>query len=88
MYVDQQHRLRWIPLTQALALGEGFVKVTGEVGTGKTLLCRRLMAHLPASVVTACIFNPGLTLQACCANWLKSWGRCQQIRTMSKPCTV
>ena len=42
-------------------LGRRFVKVTGEVGTGRDLLCRRLMAHLPASVVTACIFNQVLT---------------------------
>ncbi len=60
VYVDQQHQAALETLVQALAQGEGFVKVTGEVGTGKTLLCRRLMAHLPASVVTACLFNPRL----------------------------
>ena len=30
----------------ALAAGEGFIKITGEVGTGKTLLCRRLLNTL------------------------------------------
>lgn len=38
--------------------GEGFIKITGEVGTGKTLLCRKFMAMLDASFVTAYIPNP------------------------------
>lgn len=33
-------------LNWALAQGEGFIKVTGEVGTGKTLLCRKLLGEL------------------------------------------
>jgi MSHA biogenesis protein MshM len=45
----------------ALAGGEGFVKITGEVGTGKTLLCRRLLAALDENWVTAYIPNPSLT---------------------------
>ena len=35
-------------LRVALAEGEGFIKVTGEVGTGKTLLCRALLKQLDA----------------------------------------
>lgn len=33
-------------LLSALSLSEGFMKVTGEVGTGKTLICRKLINHL------------------------------------------
>src|SRR6185436_9759398 len=40
--------------------GEGFIKITGEVGTGKTLLCRKFMATLDAEFVTAYIPNPYL----------------------------
>ena len=40
--------------------GEGFIKITGEVGTGKTLLCRKFMATLDESFVTAYIPNPFL----------------------------
>lgn len=47
-------------LLVALSSGEGFIKVTGEVGTGKTLLCRQLLNLLDASVVTAYIPNPFL----------------------------
>ena len=44
----------------ALRSGEGFVKVTGEVGVGKTLLCRTLLKSLSNSFVTATITNPYL----------------------------
>jgi len=40
--------------------GEGFIKITGEVGTGKTLLCRKFMATLDKNFVTAYIPNPFL----------------------------
>ena len=44
----------------ALRSGEGFVKVTGEVGVGKTLLCRKLLKSLGDRFVTAYIHNPYL----------------------------
>jgi MSHA biogenesis protein MshM len=47
-------------LTTALKTGEGFIKVIGEVGTGKTLLCRKLLNELPHHFVTAYIPNPYL----------------------------
>lgn len=36
----------------------GFTLLTGEVGLGKTLLCRYLMRHLPVNTRTAYVFNP------------------------------
>jgi MSHA biogenesis protein MshM len=42
------HRAALNVLHVALASGEGFIKITGEVGTGKTLLCRKLLADLDA----------------------------------------
>jgi MSHA biogenesis protein MshM len=47
-------------LLVAVANGEGFIKITGEVGTGKTLLCRKLLATLADSCITAYIPNPSL----------------------------
>ena len=48
-------------LLVALRAGEGFIKVTGEVGTGKTLLCRKLLNTVEERFVTAYIPNPMLT---------------------------
>ena len=47
-------------LLVAARSGEGFIKITGEVGTGKTLLCRKFMATLGEGFVTAYIPNPYL----------------------------
>lgn len=48
-------------LLTALKTGEGFIKVVGEVGTGKTLLCRKLLNEIPWQFVTAYIPNPYLS---------------------------
>ena len=47
-------------LLVAIAMGEGFMKITGEVGTGKTTLCRKLLASLGDEYAMAYIFNPYL----------------------------
>lgn len=44
----------------AINSGEGFIKITGEVGTGKTLLCRKLMNSLGPKFKLAYIPNPYL----------------------------
>ena len=44
----------------AVKNGEGFIKITGEVGTGKTLLCRKFLASLGDRYVSAYIPNPYL----------------------------
>lgn len=51
-------------LQVACSSGEGFIKVTGEVGTGKTLLCRKFMSSLGDDYVTAYIPNPYMEPQA------------------------
>jgi MSHA biogenesis protein MshM len=47
-------------LLVAARSGEGFIKITGEVGTGKTLLCRKFITTLGEGFVTAYIPNPYL----------------------------
>lgn len=59
-YSLQHHQEAINTLLLALAQGEGFVKISGEVGTGKTLLCRRLLQSLDDSWVTAYLHNPNL----------------------------
>jgi len=51
-------------LLVALRSGEGFIKVTGEVGTGKTLVCRKFMGLLEEDFVVAYIPNPQLNPNA------------------------
>lgn len=48
-------------ILSALSMSEGFIKVTGEVGTGKTLLCRKLINHLSDKFVACYLPNPYLT---------------------------
>jgi MSHA biogenesis protein MshM len=51
-------------LLVAAANGEGFIKITGEVGTGKTLLCRKFLAALDDTWATAYLPNPNLEPRA------------------------
>jgi len=55
------HREALNVLLIALHNGEGFIKITGDVGTGKTMLCRKLLKELQTPFVTAYIPNPHLT---------------------------
>jgi len=56
----QSHYEALAVLSTALQAGEGFIKVIGEVGTGKTLLCRKLLNEIPEHFITAYIPNPYL----------------------------
>ena len=61
-YVDLPiHQQAMAVLTVALAQGEGFIKVCGEVGSGKTLLCRTLLKQAAADWQLAYIPDPLLT---------------------------
>ncbi len=51
-------------LQVAIRGGDGFIKVTGEVGTGKTLLCRKLLDVLDADYETVYIPNPYMNCNA------------------------
>lgn len=54
------HQDAYNVLMFALNSGEGFIKIVGEVGTGKTLLCRKLLTSLDDRYITAYIPNPDL----------------------------
>jgi MSHA biogenesis protein MshM len=63
-YAGAAHQEALNTLLLAIRSGEGFVKITGEVGTGKTLLCRRLLATLGEDSVAAYIPNPQIDPKA------------------------
>ncbi len=48
-------------LIYAISQGEGIIKVTGEVGSGKTMLCRMLQTRLPDNVETVYLANPSVS---------------------------
>jgi len=60
---NPSHQQAMNVLQVALRSGEGFIKITGEVGTGKTLLCRQLLNQLSSDdkYVTAYLPNPNLS---------------------------
>jgi type II secretory pathway predicted ATPase ExeA len=49
-----------VALLYAIGQGEGIIKVVGEIGSGKTMLCRKLAAQLPDSVDSVYLGNPTL----------------------------
>jgi len=51
-------------LLVAIRGGDGFIKVTGEVGTGKTLLCRKLLDALESDFETVYVPNPHMNCDA------------------------
>ncbi len=60
LYLSRIHEEVLAHLNYAVGYGEGFVKITGEVGTGKTTLCRMFLESLDANTEAAYIFNPKL----------------------------
>jgi len=60
LYLSRSHEEALGHLNYAVSQGEGFVEITGEVGTGKTTLCRQFLENLDRSTEAAYIFNPKL----------------------------
>lgn len=62
LYMSERHREALAHLLYGLRSDGGFVLLTGEVGTGKTTVCRCLLEQIPAGTNLAFIFNPKLTV--------------------------
>lgn len=60
LYLSRSHEEALAHLNYAVSQGDGFVEITGEVGTGKTTLCRVFLNNLGDSAELAYIFNPML----------------------------
>ena len=73
LYLSAQHEEALSHLLYGINERKGFIEITGEVGTGKTLLCRALLERLDDSISTALVFNSYLSqkelLQAICRDF-------------------
>src|SRR5262245_16346177 len=61
VYMSEHHREALAHLLYGIGEVGGFVQLTGEIGTGKTTLCRCLLEQLPPEVDVALILNPRVT---------------------------
>ncbi len=61
LYKSESHANAFDLLQYAIRRREGFVVVTGDIGTGKTTLCRAILEQLDRKTFTALVLNPFLT---------------------------
>lgn len=73
LYMSERHREALAHLLYGLDSGGGFVLLSGEIGAGKTTVCRAFLERMPKRCNVAYIFNPKLTvvelLQSVCSEF-------------------
>ena len=63
LFMSERHREALAHLLYGLDAGGGFVLLSGDIGTGKTTVCRCFLEQIPANCNVAYIFNPKLTVE-------------------------
>jgi len=61
LYLSKQHQGALDHMTYGINQQEGFMAIIGDVGTGKTTLCRRLLDQLDPKIAVALVLNPMLS---------------------------
>lgn len=61
LFYAQHHREAFDHLIYGIEQRKGFIELTGEVGSGKTTICRAVLAALSTRVKTSLVLNPWLT---------------------------
>src|SRR3954467_10452154 len=74
LYRSQSHGNAFDLLQYAINRREGFVVVTGDIGTGKTTLCRALLEQIDRTTFTALVLNPFLTEEDLLKRILQDFG--------------
>ena len=100
LYMSERHREALAHLLFGIKSEGGFVLLTGEVGTGKTTICRCLLEQAPQKTVIAFILNPKLTVQELLATICEEFGfkypkdnasnkvKFSALRTMPQRCSI
>ena len=91
LYRSESHGEAIAQLLQAIRRKEGFIILTGDIGTGKTTSCRALLEQLDSSTFTSLVLNPFLTIEELLREVLLDFGvvsreavRSGRIATASK----
>ena len=63
LYRSESHEEAITQLLQSIRRKEGFIVLTGDIGTGKTTVCRALLQHLDVNTFTSLILNPFLSVE-------------------------
>jgi general secretion pathway protein A len=63
LFMSERHREALAHLLYGVGSGGGFVLLTGEIGAGKTTVCRCFIEQIPSNTRLAYIFNPKLTVE-------------------------
>ncbi len=61
LYMSETHKEALNHMIYGIQQRKGFIVLTGEVGAGKTTLCRALQKQLDSTIKTSIIFNPSLS---------------------------
>ena len=74
LYRSESHDLALQQVWQAIRRKEGFIVLTGDIGTGKTTLCRTLLEQFDETTFTALVLNPFLSVEELLREVLLSFG--------------
>jgi len=74
LYRSESHDLALQQVWQAIRRKEGFIVLTGDIGTGKTTLCRTLLEQFDETTFTALVLNPFLSVEELLREVLMSFG--------------
>src|SRR5512145_1462591 len=74
LYRSESHDFALQQVWQAIRRKEGFIVLSGDIGTGKTTLCRTLLEQFDETTFTALILNPFLSVEELLREVLLSFG--------------
>jgi general secretion pathway protein A len=74
LYRSESHDVALQQVWQAIRRKEGFIVLTGDIGTGKTTLCRTILEQFDPTTFTALVLNPFLSVEELLREVLLSFG--------------